>query len=151
MQRVPGDMSHFNFGIGEVVIFMVAFVLVFLLLGIVDLLAKNATTRSGGIAGLLVVLTLLAALPVWGTVVYLLLASFGENSQALWTIAPWLLTVAATRLGGVFLACALICGIVYAVAKGVHHQKYEIMRAVMGILVAGVLIYAPIMLYKSFH
>jgi hypothetical protein len=151
MERVPGDLPHFNFGIEEVIILMVAFVLVFLLLGSIDLLAKNATTRSSGLVRLWVVLALIAALPFWGTLIYLLLASFGGNSEALWTIAPWLLTFAATRFGGLFLACAVICGLVYAVAKGGHREKYEIMRAVMGILVAGVLICTPIMLYKSFH
>jgi uncharacterized membrane protein HdeD (DUF308 family) len=90
-------------------------------------------------------------LPVWGTGIYLLLASLGRNSHALWTIAPWLLTIAATRFGGIFLACSLICACVYAFAKGDHRQKWESMQGVMGILVAGVLIYAPIMLYKAFH
>ena len=144
-------MPQFNIGIGEVAIFMVAFLLVFLLLGIIDLFAKNATTRSGGIVGLLVVLALIAALPVWGTVVFLLLASFGANSQTLWAIAPSLLTVALTRFGGMFLACAVISGLVYVVAKGEHRQKYETMQAVMGIVVAGALIVTPIMLYKYLH
>jgi hypothetical protein len=130
---------------------MVAFVLVFLLLSIVELLARNATRRRGAITGLVAVLALLAALPVWGTGIYLLLASLGRNSHALWTIAPWLLTIAATRFGGIFLACSLICACVYAFAKGDHRQKWESMQGVMGILVAGVLIYAPIMLYKAFH
>jgi hypothetical protein len=151
MDRVPGDTPPFNFGVGEVAIFMVAVVLVFLLLGLIDLLARNAKTRRGEIVGLLAVLLLLAAVPVWGTAVYLLLASFGENSAALWSLAPWLLMIAAKRFGGMFLACAVISGLVYAMAKGGHRQKWELMQACMGILVAGVLIYAPIMLYKSFH
>ena len=151
MNSVPGDTPHFNFGIGQFALVMAVFVLVFLLQGIASLLARNAKTRRGGIVGLVVVLLLLAALPVWGTAVFLLLASFGENSQALWALAPWLLMIAATRFGSLFLACAVVSGIVYAVARGEHREKWERMDAVMGILVAAVLIYAPIMIYKSFH
>jgi hypothetical protein len=151
MERIPGGMPHYNFGIEEFVFSMVAFVLVFLLLGFIDLLARNATTRTGEIVGLWTVLVLVAALPVWGTLAYLLLASFTGNSQGLWSIAPWLLTFAAKRFGGLFLGCGVICGLVYAMAKGGHRQKYELMQAVMGIVVTAVLIYAPIMVYKTFH
>src|SRR5690348_17004210 len=98
MEHSAGDMPRIVFGIGEFAIAMAAFLLVFGLMGIADLLAKRATTRSGGITGLLIVLVLLATLPVWGTVAFLLLASLGGNSAALWSFAPWLLTFAATRL-----------------------------------------------------
>lgn len=83
MNSVPGDTPHFNFGLGQFALVMAVFVLVFLLQGIASLLARNAKTRRGGIVGLVVTPLLLASLPVWGTAVFLLLASFGENSQAL--------------------------------------------------------------------
>jgi hypothetical protein len=116
-------MPHFDFGTAEVFLFMIAFVVVFLVLGVVELLGMHAETRRGQIVGLFVVLGLLAGLPFWGTLFYLLIASLGENSRALWAIAPWLLECAATRFGGVSVGCAVLSGLAYAVGSGDHRQN----------------------------
>lgn len=149
MESVPGNVPKIDFGIGDLLIAVAAFLLVFILLGIADLLARNAKTRAGSLVGLVIVLVMVAFLPVWGTLVYLLLASFGENAQQYWSAAPWLMMAAWLKFGGIFFIGALISGVVYVACRGSHRDKWLPMQFCHVVLVVGGIMYAAIVLVKS--
>ena len=149
MESVPGGGPTIDFGIGDLLIGVAAFLLVFILLGIADLLARNAKTRAGGLVGLVIVLVLIAFLPVWGTLVYLLLASFGENAHQYWSLAPRMMMAAWLKFGGIFFTGALISGVVYVAYRGSHRDKWLPMQFCHVVLVVGGIMYAAIVFVKS--
>ena len=146
MENIPGEFQKIGFGSGDAFIALAAFLLVFILLGIADLLARNARTRAGGIVGLSLVLVMIGFLPVWATLVYLLLESFGENAHQYWSVAPWLMFVAWTKFGGITFIGALVSGFVYVAVRGSHREKWTPMQTCQAFLVVGTIIYASLVM-----
>jgi len=148
MENAPGNFEFIK-GSGDFLVLMAAFVLAFGVLGIVDFLGRNARTGKGRIVGLISLLLLLAALPVWATTLYLLLASIGQDPHQFWSVAPWLVIVAWFRFGGVFIGGALLSGLVYVAWRGEHREKWAPMQMCMLLMVFGVIMYAAFLFAKA--
>jgi hypothetical protein len=138
-----------DFGATDFMLLLGAVVLCVVVLSISDLLARNAQTRGGQIAGLVWVLVLAAFFPAVVSLVYLLFESFGANRLAFWSIAPWLMTAVVVRFGGYFFIGSVLGGIAYVFSSGGHREKWTRLQFVLSILVVGMCMYVPIVLVKS--
>ena len=144
METAQADPRSF-FGATEFALLIAAILVVFVFLGIAGYMTGRARTRAGGIIGASVVLLVIAFLPY---VIYLLFAIFVllKPEPHAWYDVYAVMYFVLKRLFYVFAGCAVLATAVYLFSRGDHRERWSRSTAVQGILVAGALIYAALLL-----
>ncbi|HEX6397293.1 MAG TPA: hypothetical protein VFZ95_07710 [Steroidobacteraceae bacterium] len=127
----PEPLSLFN---ADALILLGAIGLLLLLAGIVAMLSWHAKSRVVALAGMLVVLILMAFLPFWSSLLWLF---FPQDQQlaALSSSYLWLTFAAVIHLERVFTFGTLLSGIVYFAIPGAHRTRLLRTLACLAVLV----------------
>jgi hypothetical protein len=82
-----------------------------------------SSRNDGGKASFVAALIAVAALPAWGSFLYIFFGSFQSNSTEYWAAAPWLMIYATFLYSGYAISGAAIIGAIYFAAPGSRTRR----------------------------
>lgn len=125
------------FSAKEVALFWIATALCATILVLCALLSAKLRSISGRYGTAILLFILVASIPFWGSLLFLVLGSFAAKSSGFWSVAPWLTIIFTVRYLVWSAGITAIGAAIYLATPVPHSRKLAFSLAAMLLLLGG--------------
>ncbi len=106
--------------------FLITAAIAVVLLGVCVWVNARSATNWGRYGSLALLLILIASLPIWASIVFVVIGSFQSNGGDYWAAAPWVIFIAAIKYLGQTITAAAITAALYFFVPGEPKRKLTV-------------------------
>jgi hypothetical protein len=117
--------------------FLITAAVSIVILGLCILLNANAETTWGRYGSLSLLVVLIATLPIWASLLFIVIGSFQSNGMDRWAGAPWIMIIATYKYIGQTISVAVVTATLYFGVRGEPERKLAVAAVVSMVLLAG--------------